>query len=189
MLPPWALREGQEVIPLLTTGSGLARYQMSDVLRVEAPLGQVPCFTFLGRNDGVDLVGEKTSATTAQAVIDALNLQGALPVTLLALDEARGRTPGYALLVECQPDAPRGALQRDLADQVEKALQQHFHYKLARDLGQLQAAACVALPRMRDLYLAQCRERGMIEGNIKIEPLRHWSGAAPAALRQALDMA
>jgi len=28
----------------------------------------------------------------------------------------------------------------------------------------------------------------MIEGNIKIEPLRHWSGAAPAALRQALDM-
>ena len=188
VLPPWSLREGQDVIPLLTTGSGLARYQMSDVLRVEAPLGQVPCFTFLGRNDGVDLVGEKTSATTAQAVIDELDLQGALPVTLLALDEARGRAPGYALLVECQADAPRGALQRDLADQVEKALQRHFHYKLARDLGQLQPAACVALPRMRDLYLAQCRERGMIEGNIKIEPLRHWSGAAPAALRQALDM-
>ena len=108
---------------LLTTGSGLARYQMSDVLRVDAPLGQVPCFTFLGRNDGVDLVGEKTSATTAQAVLDGLQLQGALPVTLLALDEARGRSPGYALLVECAADAPRGALQRDLADQVEKALQ------------------------------------------------------------------
>lgn len=188
VLPPWELREGQDVIPLLTTGSGLARYQMSDVLRVDAPLGQVPCFTFLGRNDGVDLVGEKTSATTAQAVLDGLQLQGALPVTLLALDEARGRTPGYALLVECAADAPRGALQRDLADQVEKALQGHFHYKLARDLGQLQPAACVALPRMRDLYLAQCRERGMIEGNIKIEPLRHWSGAAPAPLRQALDV-
>jgi hypothetical protein len=28
----------------------------------------------------------------------------------------------------------------------------------------------------------------MIEGNIKIEPLRHWSGAAPAPLRQALDI-
>ena len=109
-------------------------------------------------------------------------------MTLLALDEARGRTPGYALLVECAADAPRGALQRDLANQVEKALQGHFHYKLARDLGQLQPAACVALPRMRDLYLAQCRERGMIEGNIKIEPLRHWSGAAPAPLRQALDV-
>jgi len=108
VLPPWSLREGQDVIPLLTTGSGLARYQMSDVLRVEAPLGQVPCFTFLGRNDGVDLVGEKTSATTAQAVIDELDLQGALPVTLLALDEARGRAPGYALLVECRRMPPAG---------------------------------------------------------------------------------
>ena len=163
------------------------RYQMSDVIRVEKPLGQVPCFTFLGRNDGVDLVGEKTSATTAQMVQDQLQLDGAMPVTLLALDEARNRTPGYVLLVECAPEAPREAMQRALADQVEKALQANFHYKLARELGQLQPAACVALPHMRAIYLDQCRERGMIEGNIKIEPLRHWRGAVPTVLRQSLD--
>lgn len=184
---PWQLREGQEVIPIMTTGSGFARYQMADVIRVEKPLGQVPCFTFLGRNDGVDLVGEKTSATTAQMVQDQLQLDGSMPVTLLALDEARNRTPGYVLLVECAPEAPREALQAALAEQVEKALQGNFHYKLARELGQLQHAACVALPHMRAIYLDQCRERGMIEGNIKIEPLRHWRGAVPAVLRQSLD--
>lgn len=184
---PWQLREGQEVIPIMTTGSGFARYQMADVIRVEKPLGQVPCFTFLGRNDGVDLVGEKTSATTAQMVQDQLQLDGSMPVTLLALDEARNRTPGYVLLVECAPEAPREALQAALAEQVEKALQGNFHYKLARELGQLQRAACVALPHMRAIYLDQCRERGMIEGNIKIEPLRHWRGAVPAVLRQSLD--
>jgi hypothetical protein len=184
---PWQLREGQEVIPIMTTGSGFARYQMSDVIRVESPLGQVPCFTFLGRNDGVDLVGEKTSATTAQMVQDSLQLDGALPVTLLALDEARQHAPGYVLLVECAPEAPREALQRSLAEQVERALQANFHYKLARELGQLQHAACVALPHMRAIYLDQCRERGMIEGNIKIEPLRHWRGDVPAVLRQSLD--
>ncbi len=184
---PWQLREGQEVIPLLTTGSGFARYRMSDVLRVEAPLGEVPCFTFLGRNDGVDLVGEKTSAQTAQAVQDGLRLEGALPVTLLALDEAARRQPGYVLLVECDTTRARGPLERDLARQVEAALQTNFHYKLARELGQLQPAACVALPDMRALYLDQCRERGMIEGNIKIEPLRHWTGPAPSVLRDALD--
>jgi hypothetical protein len=43
------------------------------------------------------------------------------------------------------------------------------------------------LPHMRAIYLDQCRERGMIEGNIKIEPLRHWKGAVPAVLRQSLD--
>ena len=184
---PWQLHEGQEVIPIMTTGSGFARYQMSDVLRVEAPLGQVPCFTFLGRNDGVDLVGEKTSATTAQAVQDHLQLEGAMPVTLLALDQARNQSPGYVLLVECAPNTPQAALQQSLATQVELALQANFHYKLARELGQLQAAACVALPHMRVIYLDQCRERGMIEGNIKIEPLRHWKGPAPAVLRQSLD--
>ncbi|MDO9291533.1 MAG: GH3 auxin-responsive promoter family protein [Hydrogenophaga sp.] len=184
---PWQLHEGQEVIPIMTTGSGFARYQMSDVLRVEAPLGQVPCFTFLGRNDGVDLVGEKTSATTAQAVQDHLQLEGAMPVTLLALDQARNQSPGYVLLVECAPNTPQAALQQSLATQVELALQANFHYKLARELGQLQAAACVALPNMRVIYLDQCRERGMIEGNIKIEPLRHWKGPAPDVLRQSLD--
>jgi len=187
ILAPWQLREGQDVIPLMTTGSGLARYKMSDVLRVESPLGQVPCFTFLGRNDGVDLVGEKTSATTAQDVQDQLMLDGALPVTLLALDQARHRTPGYVLLVECAEHIAREGLQRDLAAQVERALQANFHYKLARELGQLQPAACIALPHMRDIYLDQCRERGMIEGNIKIEPLRHWNGEVPAVLRQVLD--
>jgi hypothetical protein len=45
----------------------------------------------------------------------------------------------------------------------------------------------VALPDMRAVYLDQCRERGMIEGNIKIEPLRHWRGQVPAVLRQVLD--
>ena len=187
ILPAWQLREGQDVIPLLTTGSGLARYRMSDVLHVDGMLGQVPCLTFLGRNDGVDLVGEKTSATAAQAVQDGLRLHGALPVTLLALDESRAHSPGYVLLVECDERAPRDVLQHDLAMQVEKALQANFHYKLARELGQLQHAACVALPHMRAIYLDQCRQRGMIEGNIKIEPLRHWRGAVPAVLRHALD--
>lgn len=187
VLAPWQLREGQDVIPLMTTGSGLARYKMSDVLRVAPPLGQVPCFTFQGRHDGVDLVGEKTSATTAQEVQNQLMLDGALPVTLLALDQARQRTPGYVLLVECAEHSPRDGLQRDLAAQVERALQANFHYKLARELGQLQPAACIALPHMRGIYLDQCRERGMIEGNIKIEPLRHWNGEVPAVLRQVLD--
>ncbi len=183
----WQLEEGQEVIPILTTGSGFARYKMSDVVRVDGFLGQVPCLTFLGRNDGVDLVGEKTAATSVQLILDGLQLQGGMPVTLLALDEARGHTPGYVLLVECDEHTDPVALQHSLAAQVEKGLMEGFHYKLARELGQLQHASCVALPHMREVYLDQCRLRGMIEGNIKIEPLRHWKGAIPDVLRQVLD--
>lgn len=189
ILAAWQLREGQEVLPILTTGSGFARYKMSDVVRVDGFLGQVPCFTFLGRNDGVDLVGEKTSATTAQHIQDQLDLQGAMPVTLLALDQSTRLSPGYALLLECDASVDRPALEASVAAQLERALQNNFHYKLARELGQLQPATCVALPFMRDLYLDQCRERGMVEGNIKIEPLRHWKGQIPDVLREALDQA
>ena len=160
---------------------------MSDVVRVDGFLGTVPCLTFLGRNDGVDLVGEKTSATMVQDILDGLSMQRAMPVTLLALDESRGKTPGYVLLVECLEGADTAALQDSLSRQVEAGLMASFHYKLARELGQLQAAACVALPHMREVYLDQCRLRGMIEGNIKIEPLRHWKGDIPEVLRDVLD--
>src|SRR5690606_29418107 len=38
MLPPWALRLGQEVARLLSTGSGLLRYRLNDRLRVASRL-------------------------------------------------------------------------------------------------------------------------------------------------------
>ncbi len=187
ILAAWQLRDGQEVSPILTTGSGFARYKMADVVRVDSHLGQVPCLTFLGRNDGVDLVGEKTSATVALQIQADMDLRGAVPVTLLALDQSTNLAPGYCLLVECDEGTETPALRQHLADQVEKAMLQNFHYRLARELGQLQPATCVALPLMREIYLDQCRLRGMVEGNIKIEPLRHWKGQIPDVLRHVLD--
>jgi hypothetical protein len=187
ILAAWQLKDGQEVSPILTTGSGFARYKMADVVRVDSHLGQVPCLTFLGRNDGVDLVGEKTSATLALQIQAELDLRGTVPVTLLALDQSTNLAPGYCLLVECDAGTDAIPVQRHLAEQIEKALQQNFHYRLARELGQLQPAACIALPLMREIYLDQCRERGMVEGNIKIEPLRHWKGQIPDVLRRVLD--
>jgi GH3 auxin-responsive promoter len=184
---PWQLKDGQEVIPIMTTGAGFARYKMSDVVRVNGFLGQVPCLLFLGRNDGVDLVGEKTSATLAQEIQDTMDLRGAMPVTLLALDQSTNQSPGYVLLLECADNTDVRTLQDHVARQLETALMANFHYKLARELGQLQPSACIALPHMREVYLEQCRLRGMIEGNIKIEPLRHWKGLIPDVLREPLD--
>ena len=69
-----------------------------------------------------------------------------------------------------------------LAGHLDDALQANFHYQLARNLKQLAPASCVARPGMRDIYLDQCRRRGMIEGNIKMEILQHWRGRLPDAL-------
>ena len=181
------LRQGQQVMPLLTTGSGFARYRMNDVLEVSSHWRTLPCFRFLGRNDGVDLVGEKISATLAQTVLDRLDYAGRLPITLLALDDSSGGRPGYVLLLESSAEQGLPALQ-SLAQQLENALLDNFHYRLARDLGQLAPARCIAQPQMRQLYLEQARARGMLEGNIKLEALRHWPGELPASLRHLLQV-
>lgn len=182
IVPSWALREGQQVAPVITTGSGFLRYRMGDQLLVSGFDGSVPALTFLGREDGVDLVGEKLSTIAAQQVLDAVASQFKVnTVSLIALDESDARQrPGYVLLLE--ESAVKNAA--EIGEFAEAALLEHFHYRLARSLNQLSAARVVAAPDMRDFYLEQCRLRGMIEGNIKIEPLRRWDGAMPERLAE-----
>lgn len=186
ILPPWKLDRGQEVVPLISTGSGLLRYRMNDRLLVDDFYGQLPCLRFLGRNDGADMVGEKISTILAQQTLDVLAWPpGVVPVTLLAAEQggAAGH-PAYVVIAE----APEGknpahyqAWAAAIGEQLEAALQAHFHYKLARNLGQLDPARCICVPRAQQGYLDACRAQGMIEGNIKIEALRAWSGSLPFA--------
>lgn len=180
VLLPWALEQGQEVTPLLSTGAGLLRYRMCDRLRVDSMIGQVPCFTFLGRDDGVDLVGEKLSAVMVQQLVDQLSYAADMqPVTLLALDDSGNGKPGYVLLL-AGTCANVVAEQNRLARQLEDSLLALFHYRLARDLNQLAAVRVLCRADMQQSYLRYCQQRGMIDGNVKVEPLRYWPGMALA---------
>lgn len=182
ILAPWQLRRGQVVSPLLSTGSGLLRYRLNDTLRVGESLGSVPSLEFLGRDDGTDLVGEKIGAAFVQEVVGAMTPDdGLVPVTVLAADDAGQGRPGYVWLLEDTAGDGRAPASIDgLAAALEQALCRHFHYQLARNIGQLDAARVVCAPGMRKLYSEHCLGNGMIEGNIKIEPLRHWRGTVPA---------
>jgi hypothetical protein len=186
VLAPWELRAGQQVRPMLSTGSGLLRYRMSDVLEVAGFLGTAPDLRFLGRDDGTDLVGEKLGAVFVQSVVDALPRQAhAVPVTVLALDDAGEGKPGYVLLMEGHTEPADMAQRADIAERVEQGFCSHFHYQLARNLGQLAPVRVLCAPGMRAVYTRHCERNGMIAGNVKIEPLRHWRGEFPEALLNA----
>ena len=89
VIPAWSLRVGQQVAPVISTGSGLLRYRMGDHLQVSGLVDTVPALTFLGREDGVDLVGEKLSSQTAQQLLDGI--ASSFPVhtvSLVALEES-----------------------------------------------------------------------------------------------------
>jgi len=157
ILPSWRLQEGMHVMPIVTTGSGFSRYLIEDVLEVSGFWHQVPCFRFLGRAQHTDLVGEKIEA---RAVLEIFQkLAEARPVSLFACPAHDGRKPHYVLLAECGET------------QMEKHLREHFHYRLARDLEQLEA---VRLRRTKDpveTYYQLMENRGLKRGDVKIEPL------------------
>jgi hypothetical protein len=50
-----------------------------------------------------------------------------------------------------------------------------FHYRLARDLHQLNHAQALVTNNANEIYHYRCRQRGMAQGNIKIEPLVLWN--------------
>ncbi|TBW57727.1 GH3 auxin-responsive promoter [Marinobacter halodurans] len=186
ILPPWELERGQRVAPLLTTGSGLLRYRLGDHLEVTGFHGELPALRFLGRNGTTDMVGEKISAVVAQAVLDRLPWPaGVRPVVLLAASEpGPGSKPCYVLMVEAPADigeASSGPYSKRLADALETELCGNFHYRLARNLGQLAPARCRCASGMAWAYLSACRKRGMIVGNVKVEALRQWAGTLPGA--------
>jgi hypothetical protein len=112
-----------------------------------------------------------------QQLVDRLDIPHDMhPVTLLALDDSDGKgTPGYVLLMEASRAHILTEVGR-LSDLLETELLSLFHYRLARDLGQLAPVRVLCRPDMQQCYLSYCQKRGMVDGNVKIEPLRYWPG-------------
>lgn len=187
VLPAWQLKQDQLVRPVLTTGSGLLRYAMKDKLRVSGFLQDCPCFEFLGRLDGIDLVGEKMSPEIALEVMAVAAQNPRLtPITVFAIPaDATHDKPFYLLL--CEPNSTVSELEmKQVAANAEAELQACFHYQLARDLGQLDRLKVCCNEHARALYYSRCEARGMVVGNIKIEPLVLWDIDTPSAFLEAV---
>lgn len=166
VFPSWALKLGQLVSPILTTGSGLTRYIIDDELEVSAFYQGVPCFKFLGRKMTVDLVGEKIDQSTAQHILSIFKTEDYLPISLLGIEQSVLKKPHYVLLSQGnrveQPDVSK----------LDQLLKQNFHYELARNLGQLDEPEIKHVEDAWDYYKKLAMQNGMIEGNIKPEPLK-----------------
>jgi hypothetical protein len=168
IVPGWELQSGDEVSPILTTGSGLVRYCMDDHLVVSEFYGSLPCFTFKGRRFGVDLVGEKLDPSTALITLQsaASTVQHCKPVSLFGIDTEGQAKPYYLAVFE-------GTSQNQpCATFIDNLLKQNFHYELARNLGQLGPVQVICVDDGWLYYKQLAMRNGMIEGNIKPEPLK-----------------
>ena len=147
----------------LTTGGGLYRYRLRDLVRVEGRLHATPLLSFQGRADRAsDLAGEKlTPALAERAIADAVRATGVdAPFAMLA--PVFAPEPHYRLYAQA---TAAGA--GELAAAVDRELRRAHHYALCRSLGQLGAVRGVPVLDAHRVYERACAERGQRAGAIK----------------------
>jgi hypothetical protein len=162
--PVWKLKLGDEVQPILTTSSGLLRYELSDRLRVSGFVEKTPTLEFLGRLGGVDLVGEKIGFVKAEAILKTIRT--AFPaIESICLGAGReGSQARYSLL-----GIGSNADETAIANLLERELAAVHHYVLARELHQMLPASAKVLSTLAELepYL----ERNPVKGQNKPSPI------------------
>lgn len=185
------LDPGQTYAVVVTTGGGLYRYQLRDVVEVLGYLGQAPRLRFVGKTDHVsDWFGEKLDeGFVTQVLAQACRAVGVSPLfLLLAPDDApSGVANGFRYTVYVEAIAP--ARVEPLGAEVERGLGENFHYAYCRKLGQLGAVRVqVVGPRAAEAYLRACVARGQKLGNIKPSLLQKTTGWGAALANRPVDM-
>jgi hypothetical protein len=162
------LEPGQTYAVLLTTGGGLYRYALGDLVRVVGHVAATPLVEFVGRAGNVsDLCGEKLAEPHVARVLEEATRHLGLGPGFLMLAPEWDRPPYYALFVDgggLGPTALAG-----LAARVEAGLLGNPAYAYCRALGQLgpvrgmrvQPAAAAAA------YAARCAALGQRLGAVK----------------------
>jgi hypothetical protein len=172
------LARGQTYRVIVTTGSGLYRYSMGDLVQVTGFLGEAPCLRFVGREGNVsDHFGEKLNGCfVQQAVARSFEIQRISATFFLlapVISEEGGR---YVLFLETDPHANVAGL----SEVLDRLLAENPHYDHCRHLGQL--AACrvflldPACPDGVTCYHDEMLARGLKLGEIKLAPLDSRSG-------------
>ena len=172
------LDAGRTYSVLLSTSGGLLRYRIGDLVRVEGFHHATPCLRFLGRADAVsDLVGEKLAATRVSTVLESL-LPTVLggprpPFAMMAPEWEPHAPPAYRLFLET--DVPDTRL-HEAAQALERALCEGYHYRYARELGQLGPVSALRVTEGTRRYEARCIALGQRAGDIKPTDLHRQAG-------------
>lgn len=148
------LEKGKEYSVILTTSGGFYRYRLKDIIQVTGFMEKKPVIKFVGKQDKVsDLFGEKLNETFIKVTIERMGVETGF--FMLAPEKDR-----YVLYIQSEKTA--------LAEGLEAALRENFHYDYCRKLGQLKPLKVFLLTgNPEEEYLEECVSRGQRLGDIK----------------------
>lgn len=164
LIPSFHLKEGMEVHPVLTCANGYTRYRLQDRLVVTGFKNKVPTLEFQERDETFDMVGEKITTETFKELHDLLKEShpSLAWVSVFVVNE-KSQKPYYAFIFEGEGNV------EEVGRLIDKFLHEHFHYHLAREIGQLGGQKIVISHDAFARYERFQLERGMVQGNIKVE--------------------
>ncbi len=169
------LRAGESYSVIVTTGGGLWRYRLGDLVEVDGFIGATPSLRFLGRGASVsDLCGEKLAETfVTRAIATACaSCECAPHFALLAPERDRAGRWSYTLFAEAK-------LPPELPARLDAELRANPHYAHCRDLGQLGPVTCVPVTDGYQIFAAASTAPGRRLGDIKpqaLSPRTDWRG-------------
>ncbi len=166
------LEDGREYYVFVTTGDGLYRYDINDIVRVNGWVGNTPTFAFVQKGKGVtNITGEKvTESQVLDAVTSAFAPSGAPPDFFVMLaDEAAS---GYTLYVETSASAFAGG---DAADALDRLLSvSNIEYESKRKSGRLAPLRVRLLPAgAGGRYRESCVASGQRDAQFKYLHLQY----------------
>jgi len=179
------LQRGKRYAVIVTTGGGLYRYSLNDVIEAVDFYHQCPLIRFVGRQSKVvDICGEKLNEEYVRAIVEDALEKHQLRTAFWMMapqwpDDAR---PFYTLFIQFNAGTTVDdeQLQR-LARGIDEAMQASYHYEYARRLGQLVGCCLFVIAADSDAfhtYLTVCTGLGQRLGDVKPTALHAYQGWA-----------
>lgn len=162
------LQEGERYAVVMTTGGGLYRYQLQDLIEVTGHLGECPLVRLIGRTSSVsDWFGEKLNELhVARVVASMLDRSPVRPAFVMLACDTSLSPPAYVLYIEAA-SVDDDEL-RTLGRAVESGLCENFHYRYCRQLGQLAAVRVFHVQAgANEAYQQRCVSAGQRLGDVK----------------------
>jgi|WetSurMetagenome_2_1015567.scaffolds.fasta_scaffold00706_8 hypothetical protein len=170
VLPLWEIVPGHAYTVIVSTGGGLYRYALHDVVEVTGYIGSLPCLKFLGRGNAVvDVAGEKIQETMVREFFENQKTPP-FDFAFVAPTKVDNRL-AYTLFVErrdgCELDSAA------LCGAFDACFNENYHYRHARRTGQLDVPRVFIVERGTGLasFLSREEHGGKRAGDIKFRYL------------------
>ncbi len=172
------IEQGKEYYIFPTTGAGLYRYFMNDIVRVTGAFHATPTIEFVQKGKGVtNITGEKVyESQIIEAVRSTEQESGLVSEFFMVLADADQAV--YRLVVECA--APTERWRGHLLGTVESKLaESNVEYAAKRASGRLRPLELLPVkPGTGEAYKQYCLEQGQREGQFKLIALQYQSDCA-----------